>query len=97
MVSKLTKKPENSSTGMAVTGPTKVATCQRNTKLHHYINIRQNMHFLLMASKFIDNDIEVFTCNEVDAAPINSPSDCATSDVSVPKARKSMKRTASEG
>lgn len=46
MVSKLTKKPENSSTGMAVTGPTKVATCQRNTILHHYINIRQNMHFL---------------------------------------------------
>ncbi len=46
MVSKLTKKPENSSTGMAVTGPTKVATCQRNTILHHYINIRQNMNFL---------------------------------------------------
>ncbi len=41
--------------------------------------------------------IEVFTCNDVDAAPINSPSDCATSDVSVPKARKSMKRTASGG
>lgn len=62
MVSKLTKKPENSSTGMAVTGPTKVATCK-----------------------------------DVDAAPISSPSDCATSDVSVPKARKRMKRTASEG
>ena len=28
MVSKLTKKPEKSSTGMAVTGPTKVATCR---------------------------------------------------------------------
>lgn len=27
MVSKLTKNPENRSTGMAVTGPTKVATC----------------------------------------------------------------------
>jgi len=34
MVSKLTKKPENSSTGIAVTGPTKVATCQGNTTLH---------------------------------------------------------------
>ncbi len=56
MVSKLTKKPENSSTGMAVTGPTNVATCQRNTILHHYINIRQNMHFLLMALKCIDNE-----------------------------------------
>lgn len=27
MVSKLTKNPENRRTGMAVTGPTKVATC----------------------------------------------------------------------
>lgn len=30
MVSKLTKKPEKRSTGMAVTGPTKVATCGTN-------------------------------------------------------------------
>lgn len=32
MVSKLTKNPENRRTGMAVTGPTKVATCEEKAE-----------------------------------------------------------------
>lgn len=37
MVSKLTKNPENSSTGMAVTGPTNVATSGYKSTQHNFI------------------------------------------------------------
>lgn len=37
------------------------------------------------------------TCSDVDAAPIKRPKDCATNDVSVPKAKNRMNRIASDG
>lgn len=37
------------------------------------------------------------TCRDVEAAPISRPRDCATSEVMVPSAAKSTKRTASDG
>lgn len=37
------------------------------------------------------------TCREVEAAPISRPKDWATSEVMVPRAANSTKRTASDG
>lgn len=85
MVSKLTKNPEKRRTGMAVTGPTKVATCWR-PNLHQHTP---------------DPDLtvcmQVWTCSEVEAAPISRPRLWATREVRIPKERKRKKRPASGG
>lgn len=94
MVLKLTKKPENKRTGMAVTGPTKVATWKRGERVSKGDHSSTHPLMAPMRSHLCDN---FPTCRELEAAPINSPKDWATKAVAMDKAEKSRKRLVSAG
>lgn len=71
---KLTKKPEKSRTGMAVTGPTKVATwgAQPPERGSPNLLLGPPRHLPLQPGYL---RAPLLTCSEVEAAPMRSPRD----------------------
>lgn len=95
---KLTKKPEKSRTGMAVTGPTKVATYGAEAVgCHIPVCGPRHSPSVILWDPHRPHHGQSLTCREVEAAPMRSPRDWATRAVAVARAEKRRKRVASGG